>query len=479
MRIVTTLKSKILNLSVQTRASLVYMMASVLTKGVNILTLPIFTRMLSTEDMGVVTGFNAWYSILYPIVTLSLATASLSVAMIDYKDCREKYQSICLGISSFSSLIFLIIFVIFSKPLVSFTGMDRILFITQLFLFLFNPALDSWFIKQRFEYKYKSVLAVSASIMILSVLVSIGAIYLSRTHGWASLGIARIVGQNSVVVLFALVLWILIFYRGKCIFEKSIAIYALKLSIPLIIHTLAKNILDASDRLMITRLCGDSDAGIYGTVYNISLMATIIWSAVNSAIVPEMFIDLESRKYEHIKKTTVRVLLIMACATVFSTIIAPEILRILTTKEYYSAVTIMPAIMIGVFFTAVYGLYGNVLMFYKRSELVMLATIGAAAINIVANYIFIKLFGYQAAAYTTFSSFIILAIFEMIMQHRVISEDIIPIRLLLVLSFAVVTVCLLMIMLYSFFWVRIVIIILCIAIAVGFRGKITGIIKGC
>lgn len=458
MGVIRKIRYKINNLSVQTKASFVYMLASVLTKGINILTLPVFTRLLSTNDMGVVTGFNAWYSILYPIVTLSLATASLSVAMIDYKDQREKYQSVCLAISTISAFVFLGFYIFLAKTLNGITGMNTPLFLTQFLLFLFNPALDSWYIKQRFEYKYKSVLIVSASITILSVLVSIGAIIACQDKGLSSLGTVRIVSQNGVVVLFAIVFWIYIFARGKHFIDASITKYALKLSIPLIIHTLAKNILDASDRLMITRLCGESDAGIYGTVYNISLMATIIWSAINSAIVPEMFANLEKRDYSSIRKTTAQVLLIMGSATIMSTVVAPEILQILTTKDYYSAVNIMPAIMIGVFFTAVYGLHGNVLMFYKKSHLVMVATIGAALVNIVTNYIFIQMFGYQAAAYTTFSSFILLAILEMFMQQHVVNEKIVPTRFLIIISLAVVLICLLVVWIYPYRWIRFAII---------------------
>ena len=478
MDIIGIIKNKVDNLSVQAKASFCYMLASVLTKGINILTLPVYTRLLSTTEMGIVTGFNAWYSILYPIVTLSLATASLSVAMIDYKSQREKYQSVCLAISSISSLLFLLGYSILARPINDLTGMSAPLFLTQILLFMFNPALDSWYIKQRFEYKYKSVLIMSASITLLSVLVSIGAIYTCRDKGVSSLGTVRIISQNGVIVVFAIVIWVYIFIKGQHAFDLSMAKYALKLSVPLIIHSLAKNILDASDRLMITSLCGESDAGIYGTVYNISLMATIIWSAINSAIVPEMFSSLEKKDYNRIRKTTVRVLLIMGSSIILSTIIAPELLQVLTTKEYYSSVNIMPAVMIGVYFTAVYGLYGNVLMFYKKSFLVMIATIGAALVNIVSNYIFIKQFGYQAAAYTTFISFILLAVLELIMKKRVVKEQIIPIRFLVFFSISLILVCLCMIMIYPYRWLRLGIVLVCFIAALINKERIISTIKG-
>ena len=159
----------------------------------------------------------------------------------------------------------------------------------QILLFFFNPALDRWYGRQRFEYKYKSVLAVSSIITISSVIVSIYAIYDAQLKGINQLGTIRVIYQNAIVIFFGIFFWFKIMLKGKIWWDKDMILYALKLSLPLIIHTLAKNILDVSDRLMITKLCGESEAGIYGTVYNISLMATIAWTAINSAMVPTIF----------------------------------------------------------------------------------------------------------------------------------------------------------------------------------------------
>ena len=206
-------------------------------------------------------------------------------------------------------------------------------------------------------------------------------------------------------------------------------------------------------------------------------MASIIWSAVNSAIVPDVFINLEKNNYTAIRKTTKSVLTLMAGATIISTIIAPELLSILTTKEYHSAVYIMPAIMIGVFFTAVYSLYGNVLIFYKKSTLVMLATVGAAIINIVLNYIFINIYGYKAAAYTTFASFIVLAFFQWLMQNKICKEQIVSLRFLFGISLSVTVVCLLMNLIYSLLFVRIMILAILALFVFIYRKEIIKLMK--
>lgn len=471
LRMINLVINKISNLSIQVKASVTYMLASILTKGVNILTLPIYTRLLSTNEMGIVSNFTAWYAILYAIVTLSLTTASMSVAMIDFEEKRDQYQSVCLTISSITAVVFLFIYILFFPYINKITSLNTPLMFVQILLFFFNPALDSWYARQRFEYKYKSVLAVSSIITICSVIVSIYAIYDAQLKGINQLGTIRVIFQNAIVILFGIFFWFKIMLKGKIWWDKDMILYALKLSLPLIIHTLAKNILDVSDRLMITKLCGESEAGIYGTVYNISLMATIAWTAINSAMVPTIFSYLKEGKLLKISIIAKKILVIMALFTIIATVIAPEILRLLTTKEYYGAVYMMPAIVGGVYFTAIYGLYGDILIYYKKPNVIMISTVIVAVINIVLNYIFIQIFGYMAAAYTTFVSFVILAVMQGVMQVKVSQKHIIPVKSTILISCFTCVLCFSINIIYDKIIIRYIILFLTLLVMFAFKQK--------
>lgn len=471
------IKRTVADLSVQTKASIAYMLASVLTKGINILMLPIYTRLLSTSEMGIFSNFTVWFAILYTIVSLSLTTASMTVAMVDYEGESEKYQSVCLTMSTVSSLIFCFVYIFTYTYINELTTLTVPLMMVQIMLFMFNPALDSWYIRQRFQYKYQSVVVVSALISIISVIISLIAVSVAKDKGVEDLGTVRVVAQNSIVIIVSIFFWFKIMFKGRVFWNQQMVVYALKLSIPLLVHTLAKNILDASDRIMITKLCGDSATGIYGTVYNVSLIATIIWSAINSAIVPDIFRNLKEGKVEIIAKLTERVLMIMGGATIVATFISPEILRILTTKEYYDAVCMMPAILIGVYFTAVYSLYGNILMYYKKSVAIMLCTCLTAVINVMLNYIFISLFGYMAAAYTTFISFVILAVLQERMQFKVTKREVIPIKSVVFISIGVCIICLTINVLYKKIMIRYFLLAIIFIICLFYRRKLKDVLK--
>ena len=65
---------KIKNVPIGVKAAAVYTLASVFSKGLAIITVPIFTRIMSTSEIGVVNLYNSWHSMLNAVVTLSLTS---------------------------------------------------------------------------------------------------------------------------------------------------------------------------------------------------------------------------------------------------------------------------------------------------------------------------------------------------------------------------------------------------------------------
>lgn len=455
---------RIKSISIQKKATVSYLLASFFTQGINFITIPIYTRLLTTSDMGIVTTFTSWYAIIYAIGTLSLTAGSMSIAMVEFENNRNQYQSVCLMLSTISATIFLLFYILFDIKLSKISLFSMPIMLVLCLLLFFNPALDSWYLRERYEYKYKAVLCVSIAVSVLSATVPISCISIARKYHKGNLADIRIIAQYSMVIIIGIFLYIYIMRKGKCIYDKRMIKFALSLSLPLIVHTLAKNILDTSDRLMIANMYGNSAAGIYGTVYSISMIALILWSAINNAVVPVVFEKLKEKEYKYVENLTIKILILFSMGSVLVTLIAPEILFILTTPEYYSAVHMIPAIATGIYFTAVYGIYGNMLLFAKKSLQIMFATSGAAIINIILNYFFIRQYGYMAAAYTTFISFAMLAFMQGKMQLRIYKEEVVSTKYVVGISVITTCSCLMCNFFYEYFWIRYIMIAIMIII---------------
>lgn len=128
-------------------------------------------------------------------------------------------------------------------------------------------------------------------------------------------------------------------------------------------------------------------------------------------------------EHNNIRKSSSLLLTLYTFIAFLMILMAPEIVRIMATQEYYEAVYIMPPIAMGVALTAVSNMYSNILIFYKKTKVIMLASGTAAVVNVVLNAIFIPKFGYQAAAYTTLAAYIIMALIESVVATICYKEN--------------------------------------------------------
>ena len=65
-------------------------------------------------------------------------------------------------------------------------------------------------------------------------------------------------------------------------------------NLPLIPHYLSNYILNQSDRLMIGKMVGNTQAAYYSVAYTISTMMILIMNAINNSLTPYIYQSLEN-----------------------------------------------------------------------------------------------------------------------------------------------------------------------------------------
>lgn len=75
-----------------TKAGFFYLFGNLFNKAIAFITIPIFTRLMSTSDYGIVNTYMSWVTILSVIVGLSLGN-SIRNAHVDYKNDMDGYLS--------------------------------------------------------------------------------------------------------------------------------------------------------------------------------------------------------------------------------------------------------------------------------------------------------------------------------------------------------------------------------------------------
>ena len=164
------------------------------------------------------------------------------------------------------------------------------------------------------------------------------------------------------------------------------------------------------------------------------------------------------REFSAIREAVKPLMLFVGVLCVIASLAAPEIIRILATEEYLAGIYVVPPVAAGIFLHAMYDTFAAVSFFHKKSTRIMTATLTAAAVNLVCNYIFIKSFGYIAAGYTTLLSSLVLTAMHYRNARTIEAEEIYDPKFSL-RSVALVTVgCLLCNLLYPYLLVRYVLI---------------------
>ena len=81
---ISTLKEKLKGMSVEVKSATVYTLSSVFSRGLAIISMPIFTRIMSSADIGVVNLYTSWYSMISIVSTLALTSGGYSLAMKEF-----------------------------------------------------------------------------------------------------------------------------------------------------------------------------------------------------------------------------------------------------------------------------------------------------------------------------------------------------------------------------------------------------------
>lgn len=400
------------------KASMWFVFCSVVQKGIAFITTPIFTRMMSTKEYGLVSVYSSWVSILTVVLTLQLATGVYNKAMIRYEEQRNEYTSSMLYLTTLLISGGLGIFLLFPKQLSNVLGMSTSLIIAMFVDLIFSQAMSFWTVRNRFEYEYKDIVGYTLASTFFSTFGSVIAIYLFPEHK----AYARIYAMVLVHVVIYSVVYYKIMRAGRKTVWKEAWKYALHYNIPLIPHYLSQQVLNQADRLMINRMCGSAQTAIYTVAYQIAMVLNIVTTAIESSFTPWAYQKISEGKENEVGKIAQSILIVTGITCLFFTLFAPEFIYLLGGNAYQSAIWVVPPVCMSVYFIMMYSLISTVTFYYEKTKSIMLASCAIAVLNIILNQYFITVYGMVAAGYTTLVCYIFYALVHYLLMCHV-SKD--------------------------------------------------------
>lgn len=457
------IKDKYKSIPIAVRASVWYTVCSILQKGVILLATPIFTRIMSTAQYGIYAVYQSWYAILLILGTLNLYCGVYNNGLTKYPNDRDRVTSSMQGLGTTITLVFVVAYAIAPAFWNRLFGLPTVLVIAMLGQVLFEPALNFWMVRQRYEYRYRGVVIMTFLNTFVTTLIGILCVLYIEEKG-----VARVLAYAIIQIAAGLVFYSYHLIKGKYYFSKIYWKFALKFNIPLIPHYLSYSILSQADRLMINKMVGTGEAAIYSVAYTIAMMMQIVTQAISNSLTPYTYQSLKRGSYDNLKKCGTMLLSMIGVMCIIVMLFAPEVLMIFASEEYKDAVYIMPPVAASTFFLFLYPLFSNIEFYFEKTKFIMIASISGAGINILLNYIFIPVYGYYAAGFTTLFCYILFCIAHYGFYRRIMRQELpevgqlYDIKIIMLISVIIVACTMASMFLYHYIFVRYFIILLLI-----------------
>ena len=388
-----------------TEAAFYYIICTFLTKAFAFISTPIFSRLMTKSEFGSFSNFTAWIGILTPILTLDLRN-TINRSKYVYGTENDSYLKTILLTSAAVLFFFGAIFELNNTFFCNFFSMNIVYIRMMVLYMMFNCAFDYQQIQFQIYRKYKIYIFYTICTTIMSLALSIALVVCLEDKV-----IGRILGLVIPIIIVGSIININVMNRGgkpKFDYIK----FAVGMSIPLIPSTLSATVLNASDKLIITKICGTEATALYSVSYSVAAIASILWGAINQAWAPWLMDSLNDKKFNDIKNASKKIITAYSGLIILLMLLAPEIVLIMGGHSYYDAILVMPPVILAMLVNFLCAFNYDVAYFYGQTYLISLGAILAAIINLVLNYLFVPKYGYIAAAYTTFIGYLFMYIYN-------------------------------------------------------------------
>ncbi|MBR0086424.1 MAG: oligosaccharide flippase family protein [Lachnospiraceae bacterium] len=465
------------SLNVRTKAALWFTVCSFLQKGISFITVPIFTRLLSTEEYGTYTLYLSWLQIFTVLSSLYLYHGVTDNAMSKFDDDRSRFISAMQGLTITITTVLLGMVLLFMNSVQKLLDLAPVMILLMIAEVYVTPAFFFWSARQRFEYRYKRLVALTITKSFLNPVLGLIAVSIAKDKA-----LARVASVVFVEAAVCTPILIYQFCKGHVFFEEKYWKYALTLALPMLPHYLSGIVLNHGDRIVISHFFGKTEVALYGLAYSIGTLVQLFVTAINSALTPWVYSKLKTGDIKSVQQKSRGVMLLIFLIAIGLMLVSPEVVLLFGSAKYADAVNVIPPVAGSVFFIFMYSFLSYPEFYYEKTAFLMIASLTAAALNLVLNFIFVPLYGYGAAAYTTLACYVIYSLGHYIVARRILEKEkgekaVVDVRIALVLGLVLIAVSPFMHLVYPCRIIRFIIIFVGLVLAFLERKRIIALLN--
>lgn len=371
------------------------------------LLLPLYTKLLNTEEYGTVDLIITYISLIVPCVTLELSSA-LYRFLLDYRDDKEKTSGIVSFVLLAITVIIFVFCVLFSL-IASFVNFKFTIYCVCLIIASTYSNVALQLVRGFGNYVAYSI----ASVIIGGLTVVLNVFLMVWLQTGAVGMLLSISCANLAGTVYALIKCRIWKYVNLLLVDKRIAISLLKYSLPLIPNSIIWWVINVSDRTIVTAFLGVSANGIYAISTKFPSLIMTIYSVFNLSWQETVSLHInDSDGVEFVNMTFNKLIEFFAALTVGMISVMWFVFPIMINIQYIDAIKYVPILAVGSFFNVFVSAIGALYVGLKRTKEIAITSIGAGIINFLINICLIRHLGIYAAAISTLVAFLVMTFYR-------------------------------------------------------------------
>ena len=370
-----------------------------------LITFPYTSRVLHAENVGKVNFGSSIISYISLIASLGIATyATRECSKV--KNDKEKLGNIASQIISINIFSTILAYVILTILLVFWKALDgyKVLIIIQSLSILFTTLGADWLNTAMEDFKY--ITLRTFLFQILSIAAMFAFVHTPEHYLiYAAISVVSSSGANIANMIYR---------RRYCKTRFTLNIEwkrHLKPILTLFALYLSQIIYVNVDTTMLGVIKGDYEVGLYSTAVKIYSIVNMCVASIAQVVLSELSFQYSQKKRDyskinHLLKYSAQFIFTLGFPCVVGlNLLAPEIIEIISGKEYLGAVPALHILTISLLFSCLGGFVGNIILTPQGKDNINLRNcIVSAVLNLILNFIFIPKWGLYAAAATTAAS---------------------------------------------------------------------------
>jgi O-antigen/teichoic acid export membrane protein len=387
-----------------------YAIPSFLSRGLSLILVPLYTRVLSPSDYGSLDLLMTFAGVVNLTIALEVSQGVARFYASEPNPQRKvAYAS--------SALWFTVaVYTLFAAAMLTVPGLSTLIMGQRGLDLAFTVGIGYiwvnsiyYLIQNQFRWELRSVDYLVTSILMTLVTAGV-AVVLTVVFRWGLVGL--LVGSASGCTAATCVG----LYRLRSSFRAVIDVRQLKqmlaFSTPLVVSGIAVWLNTYVDRLVIRHFLTIDDVGLYGVGYRIASVAGLVMAGFRGALTPLVYANFQ-KPDAPVQLARIFRCFVAVALTVFLmlTLFASDILQIMTTPAFFGGAVVV-IYLVPVAFLANMYIFSPGIGIAKRTHILVWVNVGGGLLNLLLNLVLVPRMGISGAGLATLISF--MAVFGLI-----------------------------------------------------------------